>query len=73
MKALIFVVLSVAYAIVACFTFLALALRCGMGPDSPAACNDVADRQAFSFAVGALVFYAILSVGYWRYWSKSKS
>jgi len=72
-KALIFIGASVVYAIIAYFIYLALTLQCGLGPDSPTACNDVADRQSFSFAVGAVVFYAILSVGYWRYPSKSKS
>jgi len=73
MKALIFIGASVLYAVIAYCIFLTLALRCGLGPDSSASCNDAVDRQAFSFAVGAVVFYAILSVGYWRNRSKSKS
>jgi hypothetical protein len=71
-KALIFISASVGYAIVAFFIFFLLILQCGLGPDSPVACNDSAETQAFSFAVGAFVFYAILSVGYWRYRSKSE-
>jgi hypothetical protein len=72
-KALIFIGASVLYALIAYFIYLTLILQCGLGPDSPASCNDAADRESFSFAVGAVVFYAIVSVGYWRYWSKSKS
>ena len=71
MKALIFVVASFAYAILAYFIALFLALQCGLGPDSPMACNATADRQVFSFAVGAIVFYAILSVRYW--WPRGPS
>jgi hypothetical protein len=72
-KAVIFVAASALYALVAYFVFLALMLQCGLGPDSSSTCDASADRQSFSFAVGAVVFYAILSVGYWRYRSKSKS
>jgi len=72
-KTAIFIGASVIYALIAYFIYLGLTLQCGMGPDNPVACNDAADRQSFSFAVGAVVFCAVLSVGYWRYRSKSKS
>ncbi len=73
MKSVTFIAASVAYTLIAYFIFLTLILQCGLGVSSPVACNDAADRQSFSFAAGALVFYAILSVGYWRYRPKSKS
>ena len=71
MKALTFILASIAYAIIACFICLQLMLQCGLGPDSSLACNYAADRQVFSFAVGAIVFYAVLSVGYW--WPRGRS
>jgi len=64
-KALFFVCASAAYLLIAYFVAIILMGECGMGPDSPIACNDAADRQILSFAVGAIVFYAILSVRYW--------
>jgi hypothetical protein len=71
-KGLIFVCASAGYAEVAYFIYVAVLLQCGLGPDSPAACDAAADKQSFDFAVRALVFYAVLSVGYWRCRSKSK-
>ena len=71
MKILIFILATVAYAILAYFIALALQLQCGLGPDAPASCNDAADRQTFSFVVGAIVFYVVLSVGYW--WRRGHS
>jgi len=70
-KALIFVGASVAYIVAAYFICLAVLLQCGMGPDAPVACSDAVERQSFSFAVGAIVFYAILSAGYW--WPRGRS
>ena len=73
MKVLIFVAASAGYAVLLYVIYLAIMLQCGFGPDSSVTCNDSADRQAFSFAVGALVFYAILSFAYWRHHWNSKS
>jgi hypothetical protein len=70
-KAFVFILASVAYAILVYFIALFLALQCGLGPDSSVVCNAKADRQVFSFAVGAIVFYAVLSVGYW--WPRKRS
>jgi hypothetical protein len=70
-KFAVFVAASLAYAVVAYFIYTGLILQCGLGPDTPSACNDAADRQSFSFAVGAVVFYAVLSVGYW--WRRGHS
>jgi hypothetical protein len=72
-KALIFVAASFAYAVVAYIVYTGLILQCGLGSDSPTACNAAADRQSFSFAVGAIVFYAVLSAGYWWRRGHSKS
>jgi hypothetical protein len=72
-KTAIWIGASVIYTLSVYLIYRGLTLQCGMGPDSPAACNDGADRQSFSFALGAVVFYAVSSVGYWRYRSKSKS
>jgi hypothetical protein len=72
MKAVIFVVSSAVYAFVAFLIYTGVLLQCGLGPDSPSQCDAIADRQAFIFAVGAIAFYAILSIGYWRLHRKSK-
>jgi len=68
----LFLLATGAYAAVACVIYLGLLLQCGLGPDSPAACNDSADRQSASFVVGSLIFYAVLAFAYWRRWPKLK-
>jgi len=70
-KVLIFILATAAYAVLAYLIALGLQLQCGLGSDAPAACNDVAGRQTFSFVVGAIVFYLVLSVGYW--WRREHS
>ena len=71
MKVVIFILASLAYLVFAYFIALQLQLQCGLGPDAPASCNDAADRQTISFVVGAVVFYLVLSVGYW--WRRGRS
>lgn len=71
MKAFAFGLGTLAYLLLAYFIWLQILLQCGLGPDSPVACNDKADRQSFSFVVGAVLFYLILSVGIW--WPRGKN
>jgi hypothetical protein len=67
MKLALFAILTVGYLVVAVFVWLQILLQCGMGPDSPAACNVRADQQAVIFGVLAPIGYALLAVVYWRH------
>ncbi len=67
MKVLIFLVTSAIYALVASFIWIQILLSCGLGPDSPAACNDRADHQAAIFAGIAIIVYGLFVIVYWRF------
>ena len=61
-----FLAVSIAYAAVATFVWMQILLKCGLGPDSPAVCNQRADEQAFWFSVGAVALYVVFSIYIWR-------
>jgi hypothetical protein len=65
-RAVLFCSLSLLFAIVATYAWLCILMSCGMGPDSPAACNRIADSDAHIFSISAWVAYAIFTVIYWR-------
>lgn len=68
MKLLGILIGSALYGAAVYFVALMLALQCGMGPDSAAACNDEADLDVTMFLVGAALFYTALSFFIWRRW-----
>jgi len=57
---------SAIFATIASVVWLLIALQCGMGPDSPVACNERADQQAHLFALGSITVFLILSFFFWR-------
>ena len=67
MKLGLFAILTVAYLVIATFVWLQILLQCGMGPDSPAACNAQADSQSYIFIMAALVGYLLLAIVYWHH------
>ena len=66
MRLAIFLLVSLAYGFCAYVAFLLITLRCGLGPDSPAACNDAADRDAAIMLMVAGVVYLIGAAAFWR-------
>ncbi|MCW3798127.1 hypothetical protein OMW55_09955 [Sphingomonas sp. BN140010] len=72
MRLFAFVSTTAAYALAATIIYASILLHCGLGPDSPAACNNMADRQGAAIRVGAIIFYAVLAFAYWRRWPKLK-
>ena len=66
MKPFALIAVSAVYALVAGFIWMLILLQCGLGPDSPVACNERADSQAFWFVIAAVAFYLIVSIAIWR-------
>lgn len=66
MKLFFFLVLSVIYAVVAATISIIIVTQCGLGPDSPVACNKSADNQGLIFNLVGLAIYIGLSFFYWR-------
>jgi hypothetical protein len=65
MRGLLFVSLSVVWVVIGGLIWFSIKLSCGMGPDSPLACNMNADYQASLFLVFLLVGYGLFSLMYW--------
>jgi hypothetical protein len=65
-KASTFILASGFYWLVCIFIAGSILLSCGLGPDSSEQCNIEADRNAIRFAVSALLFYGVVSIGVWR-------
>ena len=66
MRPLGFLAVSIAYAAAATFVWMQILLQCGLGPDSPVACNQRADDQAFWFLLGAVALYVVFLIYIWR-------
>ena len=60
-----FIFATSACALVILCVYLAILLSCGMGPDSPAACNDPANIDAHRFLVGAAIAYLAVGLVLW--------
>ncbi len=66
MRVMIFAIASLGYALAATFVWFPILLSCGLGTDSPVACNAEADFRAKVFVAGAVAFYGVATFIYWR-------
>ena len=66
MKLFNFLIGSSLYFFISMFTYFVILTQCGMGPDSPVACNLRAVDQGFGFILVALAVYLGLSLIFWR-------
>jgi hypothetical protein len=72
-KGLVFLIGSFVYGLIGIFIYMQVLLQCGLGPDSPVACNERVDEQ-LPFVIPALVIvYIIGALLFWRRRSKGQS
>ena len=65
MSRAIFISVSVMWAMVGAIIWAAIQFDCGLGPDSPEACNIEADSKARRFLIFLPIAYAIFAATYW--------
>jgi hypothetical protein len=65
MRLILFVFLSLGFGFCVYIMELLIILRCGLGPDSPVACNAAADRDAQTALIVAGVVYLLGSAAFW--------
>jgi hypothetical protein len=66
MRLILFTLLSLGFWFCVYVMELLIMLRCGLGPDSPVACNDAADRDAVIALIVAGIIYLLGAAAFWR-------
>ena len=73
MRLTVFLIASFAYAFVGVLIYSQVLLQCGLGPESPLACNERVDKQLPFVIPGLVIVYIVGSILFWGRRSKGPS